>query len=132
MDALFVDTDAFLAYFSLKDPHHKKARKIIDTAKKILITDYIYDELLTLARRRLGIEASISIMQHIKHNKDIEIVVVTEKDKNIAETIFAKYKDKDFSFTDCTTFAVMQHLGLKSILSFDKHFEQYGISTKHL
>jgi len=67
-------------------------------------------------------------MQHIKHNKDIEIAVVTEKDKNTAEEIFKKYvKNKDFSFTDCTTFAVIQRLGFKTILSFDKHFKQYGV-----
>ncbi len=128
-DALFVDTDAFLAYFSSKDPHHEKARSIIDQAKGIIITDYIYDEILTLARKRLGINPSIAIMRHIKHNKDIEMIVVTEKDKTTAEKVFEKYADKDFSFTDCTTFAVIQRLGIKNILSFDKHFQQYGIAV---
>ena len=128
-DILFVDTDAFLSYFSSKDPHHKKARRIINAASKIIITDYLYDEILTLARRRLGIEPSIQIMHYIGDNRDIEIIIVAEKDKNIAKGIFEKYKDKDFSFTDCTSFAVIQRLGFKNILSFDKHFQQYGIST---
>ena len=128
-DILFVDTGAFLAYFSEKDPSHKKARRTIDKAKEILITDYVYDEILTLARRRLGTGPSIAIMQHIKHNKDIEIILVTEKDKITAEEIFVKYADKEFSFTDCTTFAVIERLELKNILSFDKHFRQYGIVT---
>ena len=128
-DILFVDSGAFLAYFSKKDPDHEKARKVIDKTTEIIITDYIYDEILTLTRRRLGINPSIEIMDHIKHNKDIEVAVVTEKDKNKAEEIFKKYTDKDFSFTDCTTFAVIERLGLKNILSFDKHFRQYGIVT---
>lgn len=128
-EVLFVDSGAFLAYFSKKDPCHEKARKVIDKTIAIVITDYVYDEILTLTRRRLGIKPSIEIMEHIKHNKDIEVAVVTEKDKNKAEEIFKKYTDKDFSFTDCTTFAVIERLGLKNVLSFDKHFQQYGIVT---
>ena len=125
---LFVDTDAFIAYFSLKDPLHKKARSIVDVTEKVVITDYVYDEILTLSRKRLGIEPSISIMRYMKDNKDVEIITVTEKDKIKANEIFGKYKDKDFSYTDCTSFAVIERLKLKHILTFDRHFPQYGIT----
>lgn len=34
--------------------------------------------------------------------------------------------DKDFSFTDCTSFIVMELLRINEAFSFDKHFDQYG------
>jgi len=36
------------------------------------------------------------------------------------------YRDKAFSFTDCTSFAVMQELRLTRALSTDRHFRQMG------
>jgi len=33
--------------------------------------------------------------------------------------------DKDFSFTDCTSFSIMSSLKLKGAFAFDKHFEQF-------
>jgi predicted nucleic acid-binding protein len=36
-----------------------------------------------------------------------------------------RYTDKDFSFTDCTSFSIMRSLKLKSAFAFDKHFEQF-------
>jgi predicted nucleic acid-binding protein len=35
------------------------------------------------------------------------------------------FTDKDFSFTDCTSFSIMSSLKLKSAFAFDKHFEQF-------
>lgn len=33
---------------------------------------------------------------------------------------------KEFSFTDCTTFAVMERLKIPAAFTFDEHFRQYG------
>jgi len=35
-------------------------------------------------------------------------------------------RGKDFSFTDCTSFAVMRQLGITTAFAFDEHFEQFG------
>jgi hypothetical protein len=37
-----------------------------------------------------------------------------------------QYRDKDFSFTDCTSLAVMRELRLTQGLSTDQHFDQMG------
>jgi predicted nucleic acid-binding protein len=46
--------------------------------------------------------------------------------EDAAFTIFKQYADKDFSFTDCTSFSIMKSLNLNKAFAFDKHFEQYG------
>ena len=46
-----------------------------------------------------------------------------------ARAIFFRYRDKDFSFTDCTSFAVMRELKIHEVLTTDRHFVQMGFTT---
>ena len=40
---------------------------------------------------------------------------------------FQKYNvDKLWSFTDCTSYAVMKRLNISEVFAFDHHFEQMG------
>jgi uncharacterized protein len=40
--------------------------------------------------------------------------------------LFGNRPDKDWSLTDCISFAAMSRLGLVDALTGDKHFEQAG------
>jgi len=39
---------------------------------------------------------------------------------------FVKYHDKEFSYTDCTSFALMRMEGIKRVFGYDEHFGQFG------
>ena len=51
---------------------------------------------------------------------------ITAEDENRAWEIAKNYKDKTFSFTDCTSFAVCERLKIKEVFAFDEHFKQFG------
>jgi len=38
-------------------------------------------------------------------------------------------QDKRWSFTDCTSFVLMQNLGIRKALTFDANFRQAGFAT---
>jgi predicted nucleic acid-binding protein len=40
--------------------------------------------------------------------------------------IFDNFQDKNFSFIDCSSFAVMKELNIQKAFAFDRHFEQFG------
>jgi|LGVF01.1.fsa_nt_gb hypothetical protein len=39
---------------------------------------------------------------------------------------FVQYCDKNFGFTDCTSFALMKRIVITEVFAFDEHFKQYG------
>jgi uncharacterized protein len=43
-----------------------------------------------------------------------------------ARNLFFQYRDKDLSFTDCTSFAIMRELRLTTVITTDGHFRQVG------
>ena len=51
---------------------------------------------------------------------------VTEEIENKACGIFSKYEDKELSFTDCTSFAIMEKFGIRNAFAFDDDFERMG------
>ncbi len=51
---------------------------------------------------------------------------VKEEDEEKAKEIIKTYTDKDFSYTDATSFTMMERLSLKTVWAVDKDFVQYG------
>jgi predicted nucleic acid-binding protein len=51
---------------------------------------------------------------------------LTEKDILQAWEIFQRFSDKGWSFTDCTSKAVLDKLNLTHAFAFDRHFQQFG------
>jgi len=42
--------------------------------------------------------------------------------------IFKTHREKKYSFTDCTSFALMETQAIKNAFTFDKHFQQHGFN----
>lgn len=51
---------------------------------------------------------------------------ITEGDFVQACQIYKQFCDKEWSFTDCTSYVVMQRLKITQAFSFDHHFRQFG------
>lgn len=51
---------------------------------------------------------------------------ISDEIRKSAWSIFLKYSDQEFSFTDCTSFALMKDLNLKKAFTFDSHFSIIG------
>jgi uncharacterized protein len=130
MKALFVDTAGWMACADAADPAHVKATTARDRwleRKGVLVTtDYIIDETLTLIRFRIGLSASEAWWNQVEGSARLQWELVTPERAEKARHLFFRYADKDFSFTDCTSFVVMQQLKLKQALTTDRHFKQIG------
>jgi predicted nucleic acid-binding protein len=45
-----------------------------------------------------------------------------------SKRIFTKFKDQQFPFTDCTSFAIMKECKIKEALTADRHFRVMGFN----
>ncbi len=61
-----------------------------------------------------------------RHTPFVEVIHITESIEEKAWQIFKRYSDKTFSFTDCTSFIIMQQLGITDVFTNDHDFEQMG------
>jgi len=123
MKRIFVDTGAWYALIDKNDPDHSAASFFLRTNKTpLLTTNFIFDETITLLRRRLGWSIAADFGRRLKDSHFVSLVPVTPSDEERAWSIFLKYKIQDFSYTDCTSFAVMESHKIDSAFTFDWHF----------
>ena len=126
-DPIFTDTSAWYAYIDKSDADHAAAIKLVKNLDRPLITsNYIFDEILTLVKLRMGYHIAINLGQKLWSQEVAVLVRLTKEDESRAWEIFIQYEDKGFSFTDCTSFAIMERLKIDTAFVFDDHFIQYG------
>ncbi len=124
MRQLFVDTGAWYALVDRKDPDHSNAAAFFQTNRIPLITtNFIFCETITLLRRCLGWRIARDFGKKLKSSGFVSLAAVNNDDEETAWEFFLKYKDKDFSYTDCASFAFMKRLKIDTAFSFDAHFK---------
>lgn len=132
---LFVDTWGWLAFGHRRDPHHEEVRTYVEQATEdqvpLYTTDYVLDETITLVFRREHFgeaRAFIGGLLQAIEAGELRMERVTSRRFEAAWTLRQKFQDKpDISFTDLTSMAVMQELGLARVLTGDVQFEHVGL-----
>ena len=74
--------------------------------------DFVVDETLTLVRSRLGLRTAAAWWQQIDGSARVRWERIDHVRFERGRQLFFQYDDKDLSFTDCTSFALMRELKL--------------------
>ena len=122
----FIDSGVWIAAFNKRDVNHEKAKLIINNVSegklsKIVISDYIYDEVLTYLRKKIGSNASNEIAQIMLESPHISIQYIDNTSFNASYHIFRLYEQ--LSFTDASTVVLIRNQGIQYLLSFDTDFD---------
>jgi predicted nucleic acid-binding protein len=88
-------------------------------------TNFVVAEAHALILRRIGRNVARRFVNELRTGV-LTVVRVSELDEEHAVAIINRNDDKDFSYVDATSFAVMERLGIDEGFSFDRHFRQYG------
>jgi len=80
----------------------------------------------TLLRIRLGLAAAQTCWRQVESSARLRWEWIGVERAEKARAIFFRFRDKDFSFADCTSFVIMKELKLRQALTTDHHFAQMG------
>lgn len=127
MQRLFVDTSAWFAFANRGDPDHKTVAELLAAFKGRLVTsNFVFDETVTLCLYRLGYVAAERVGQALRDSGQVDLVRVAPEDETVAWQLFRERRDKQYSFTDCTSFALMRRLDLEAAAALDDDFAREG------
>jgi hypothetical protein len=127
---LFVDTSGWIALFDKSDKYFATAtdhwRQMKNEPLSLCTTDYVLDETLTHLLYRCGRDVALRFGDWAFSATYLQILFIDETVWQAAWEMFQTYADKQWAFTDCTSFIVMQQRQIWQAFSFDQHFEQAG------
>ena len=130
MNAVFADTAFYIAFCSVKDCWHDKARELafLDMGKTYT-TEFV---LLELGNHLSAPEGRLSFLRmNTMIREDPGTVVIPASSDLIQNglSLYADRLDKGWSLTDCISMAVMRGQGIALALTSDHHFEQAGFAV---
>lgn len=130
---ILYDSGAFVAFSSVADPRHPQAiiqLKILREGGmgRAVTTDLILAESYTLARFRYGHRALSQLVDVLAKSLDLQVLTVEGSQQAAALELMLDRQDKHWSYVDCTSFVVMEDLGIEDAFTFDHNFAQAGFS----
>ncbi len=133
MREIFVDTSAWMAIADSGDPNHGRAiafQHDLVGSCRLLVTDYVLDELYTLVLFDLGYDAAVQWKRRLDQLCQGGVLEVVWVDDSLAEQawrVFERFnRDMRWSFTDCVSYQLMTLRGIDEAFAFDRHFDQMG------
>ncbi len=130
IERLFVDTSAWFAFANRRDREHRAVREVFRRQGLRLVTsNFVFDETVTLCRMRLGHEAAVKVGAVLRENPLVDLLRVAADDEARAWELFRARADQHYSFTDCTSFVLMRRLSLGTCLALDDDFTTEGFAT---
>lgn len=127
---LFVDTSGWISLFDKSDKYHVIASQKWHSLRKepvdLLTSDYVFDETITHLMYRCGRPVALRFGRWALSTNYLTLLFVERDTWQLAWEMLQDYKDKEWAFTDCTSFVLMQQYRFWTAFTFDHHFEQAG------
>ncbi|MDG5758274.1 PIN domain-containing protein [Natronococcus sp. A-GB1] len=131
--SVLIDTGVFVAVQNDRDHHHDAATGALAAVLAgefgaPYTTDYVYDEAVTLARKRTGTHREARLVGDRIAGRGsfpggIELLIVTRDRFERTVRTFERYDDHDLSFTDASLVSLIENDGIDAVLSFDDDFD---------
>lgn len=128
MNAVFIDTSAFLALLDGDDAGHRRTRHawsdLLDSGRMLVTSNYILVETFALVQNRLGMEAVRVFQEDIVPLLDIRPVDAPSHAAAVSALLAAGRKR--LSLVDCSSFEIMRRGGIRTAFTLDRHFREQG------
>lgn len=129
---MFVDSGGWIALLSRRDGHHQEARTLFRKAeagrRRLCTSNLVLAEVHRFLLFRAGIAPAAAALERIGRVETLAIEFVTRPTHDAAIEWLGRFADQPFTYTDATSFAVMESHGCRQAITFDRHFEVAGFA----
>ena len=125
---IFVDSSFWIATRFPRDARHADATALLaQHANSSLVTsNHVRGETWTFLRRRAGHESATHFLDRLEGTPRLRLLFVSEELENDALHWLRRHDEREYSFVDATSFALMRSLGIREALVFDDDFTAAG------
>lgn len=125
---IFVDTSFWVALRNRRDARHAEAAELIvrHDGQKLVTTNHVRGETWTFLRRRAGHAAATGFLDALADSERVTVLRVGEQLESEALAWLRRHDEREYSFVDATSFAIMRSLQIATTFAFDGDFAAAG------
>jgi uncharacterized protein len=127
---IFVDTSFWVAARLRKDAHHGEAIALSESfgAERLVTSNHVRGETWTFLRRKDGHRTAVAFLDALSRTALVEVAPVSETLEEQALRWLKRHDEREYSFVDATSFALMRSLKIRDALAFDGDFAAAGFT----
>lgn len=131
---IFVDTSFWVALRNRRDGRHPEATELLDrhSGTHLVTTNHVRGETWTYLRRRAGHTAAVRFLDALEDSPRVRVERVSHEAEERALGWLRQHDEREYSFVDATSFAVMRAVRAREALAFDGDFSAAGFAELRL
>lgn len=123
----FVDTHALVAWLNRRDADHARVKAYFaGYTGGLVTTEWVLVELADALATPPGRQSVARFLVRVRSDPQFEIIGYDPGVYQAGVDLYTRRPDKEWSLTDCISFAIMTDRGLTDALTADHHFTQAG------
>lgn len=117
-----------MALRNRRDPRNAEAHDLLGEyeAETLLTSDQVRAETWTFLRRKAGHGAAVDFLDALEASPRVRLVYVGEELEARSISWLRMRDEREYSFVDATSFAVMRELKILDAMAFDGDFSAAG------
>jgi predicted nucleic acid-binding protein len=127
---IFVDTSFWVALVAGRDADHDEARMLLSSVgtEPLVTSNGVRGETWTFLRHRYDRRAAVTFLDRLERSPRLRVAFVTETQEEESLEWLRRRDEREYSFVDATSFAVMRALRIDRALAFDGDFAAAGFT----
>jgi len=124
---IFVDTSFWVATIAANDANHREATQLArDASDRLVTSNHVRGETWTFLNRRYGHAPAVSFVDALGRTARLRVEFVSRDLEDEALRWLRRHDEREYSFVDATSFALMRSLRVREALAFDGDFAAAG------
>lgn len=125
---IFVDSSFWIAAAVAPDAHHDSASDLLsqNPAAALATSNHVLGETWTFVRRTFGHRLAVGVIDRIERTPRLRTIRLDQETELEAWRWLRAHDEREYSFVDATSFALMRSLRIREAFAFDGDFTAAG------